>query len=176
MKSVSVRVLSMSLAFGLFASAAAAEPPSVQTPSPVIYLADNLDEKDGLGFCIDTIGRGLGDRLHTHSCKPGGGDVQYSFDTETGHIRSAAFDNKCAAVMSAPVGAVVVALLACENTSEQTFSYAPESLEIRVAGNADLCLIAGSVSHRAGRFMKRDLLIGACADADAALKQWVVRP
>ena len=53
-----------------------AAPPDVKTPTPMIYLADNLDEKDGLEWCIDTVGRGLSDRLHAHSCKPrGGGSV-----------------------------------------------------------------------------------------------------
>ena len=33
-------------------------PPELQTPEPVIYLADNIDEKDNLGWCIDTLGRG----------------------------------------------------------------------------------------------------------------------
>ncbi|MEP3045222.1 MAG: hypothetical protein ABJL55_04815 [Roseibium sp.] len=47
--------------------AAQAEPPVLQTPAPVIFLADNMDEKDDLGWCIDTLGRGFGERLQTHS-------------------------------------------------------------------------------------------------------------
>ena len=62
-----------------------AAPPELQTPAPVIYLADNLDEQDKLGWCIDTVGRGLFDRLHAHSCKPHGGDVQFKFDAASGH-------------------------------------------------------------------------------------------
>ena len=34
-------------------------PPDLKTPTPVVYLADNLDEQDNLGFCIDTVGRGV---------------------------------------------------------------------------------------------------------------------
>lgn len=51
---------------------ASAAPPDLKTPAPVIFLADNLDENQNLGFCIDTVGRGLSDRLHAHSCKPQG--------------------------------------------------------------------------------------------------------
>ena len=36
-----------------------ADPPAIRTPAPVIYLADNLDEQDKLGWCIDTKGRGF---------------------------------------------------------------------------------------------------------------------
>ncbi|NRB29925.1 MAG: hypothetical protein HRU27_04945, partial [Rhizobiaceae bacterium] len=76
--------------FALFTSVAGvpalAADPDLKTPSPVIYLADNLDEKDNLGWCIDTVGRGLSDRLHAHSCKPRGGDVQFKFDAQTGQI------------------------------------------------------------------------------------------
>ena len=57
------------------AASAYAAPPDLQTPAPVVYLADNLDEQDKLGWCIDTVGRGFGERLHAHSCKPRGGDV-----------------------------------------------------------------------------------------------------
>ena len=47
--------------------AAYSAPPDLKTPTPVIYLADNLDEQDNLGFCIDTVGRGFAERLHAHS-------------------------------------------------------------------------------------------------------------
>ncbi len=30
-----------------------ANPPILQTPSPVIYLANNLDQQDQLGYCIE---------------------------------------------------------------------------------------------------------------------------
>lgn len=46
---------------------AVAAPPELQTPEPVIYLADNIDEKDALGWCIDTLGRGWSEQLQTHS-------------------------------------------------------------------------------------------------------------
>ena len=43
----------ISLVYMLTLSSNAA-PPALQTPEPAIYLADNLDEKDNLGWCIDT--------------------------------------------------------------------------------------------------------------------------
>lgn len=70
-------------------------PPDLRTPPPVIHLADNLDEKDGLCWCIDTLGRGFSEDLQVHSCKPQGGDVQFSFLAETGSIRSVAYPGYC---------------------------------------------------------------------------------
>ena len=61
------------------ANVAFADPPDMKSPTPVIHLADNLDEADNLGWCIDTFGRGLSDRLNAHSCKPQGGDVQFRY-------------------------------------------------------------------------------------------------
>jgi len=110
------------------------EPPKLQTPAPVIYLADNLDEQEGLGYCIDTVGRGLSDRLHIHSCKPQGGDVQYAFDAVSGHIASPTYDNKCAALMSAPAPGVKLALLDCADMADQAFVYDSESMELHPAG------------------------------------------
>ena len=84
--------------------AAYSAPPDLQTPAPVIYLADNLDEQDNLGFCIDTVGRGFSERLHAHSCKPRGGDVQFDYDRR--RIVSATYAGKCA-TLQAPAAAGV---------------------------------------------------------------------
>jgi hypothetical protein len=63
---------------------AKSEPPEVKTPAPVIFLADNLNEPEKLGWCIDTKGRGFSEVLHAHSCKPHGGDVQFLFVQKSG--------------------------------------------------------------------------------------------
>ncbi len=60
-----------------------AESPVIKSATPIIYLADNLDEKDKLGWCIDTEGRGFAESLQAHSCKPHAdkaNDTQFSFD------------------------------------------------------------------------------------------------
>jgi len=163
------------LALVVAATAAHSEPPKVQTPAPVIFLADNLDEQAGLGYCIDTIGRGFSDRLHTHSCKPQGGDVQYAFDPASGQIASPTYENKCAALMGAPAPGVKLALLDCADVTEQAFEYDQGNLEFHPAGRADLCLATGPDSFPAGRFMKRDLLLAVCAETPANLRQWVVK-
>ena len=72
-----------------------AEAPTIQTVGPVIHLADNLDEEAKLGWCIDTEGRGESDRLHTHSCKPTGDDVLFSYEPATGMIKSVTYAGKC---------------------------------------------------------------------------------
>ena len=39
--------------------------PIIQSPTPLIHLADNLDEQDQLGWCIDTQGNGFNENLKT---------------------------------------------------------------------------------------------------------------
>ena len=175
MKTSDITAIWACLAFIVAATAAHPEPPKVQTPAPVIFLADNLDEQAALGYCIDTIGRGLSDRLHTHSCKPQGGDVQYGFDPISGHIISPTYDNKCAALISAPAPGVKLALLDCADVAEQAFEYDEDKLEFHPAGGVDLCLATGSSSFPAGRFMKRDLLLAVCTETPERLRQWVVK-
>ena len=98
-----------------------AEPPELQAPSPVIYLADNLDEQDKLGWCIDTLGRGFSEQLQTHSCKPLGGDVQFSYNQETQQIMSVEFPGKCADLNQPAAEGVSFDLLDCSGSEEQKF-------------------------------------------------------
>ena len=156
----------------LAVSAANAAPPEVQTPSPVIHLADNLDEADRLGWCIDTLGRGLSDQLQAHSCKPEGGDVQFSFDAATGHIRSVEFDDLCASY----TGTLPLGLVACEDTEAQKFVYDEPTMTFRRESDQDNCLVVGDTSSSAGPYMSRTLEIANCEDTDDLLKTWVIKP
>lgn len=156
----------------LASSAAFADPANVQTPSPVIHLADNLDEADNLGWCIDTVGRGLSDRLHAHSCKPGGGDVQFRHDSETGQIASVAFDGLCASY----TGTLPLGLVECEVSDAQRFTYDEAAMTFSLSSDPDLCLAVGAGSQSAGPFMSRALEMVACDGVDASLKTWVVQP
>ena len=78
-KSIIIKTVTASALFFLFASIVYGSIPQIRTPLPVIYLEDNLDEKDNLGYCIDTVGRGFAEKLHAHSCKPRG--VMFSLNT-----------------------------------------------------------------------------------------------
>ena len=147
-----------------------AEPASVRTPSPVIHLADNLDEADGLGWCIDTVGRGFSDRLHTHSCKPQGGDVQFRFDAVSGQIQSVAFDNKCVNVETADA----LRLFDCADVLPQQFSYDATKMRFHPAGDTSQCLTIGAGSRSAGPFMSRDLGIATCSEDAAIYQTWVI--
>ena len=155
------------------AVAAAAAEPDLKTPAPVIYLADNLDEKDNLGWCIDTVGRGLSDRLHAHSCKPRGGDVQFRFDGKTGQIQSATFDGKCAELLNAASSGVKMGLLDCGGEG-QAFTFDADSGEFRPKSDASLCLVVGANGRSAGPFMSRDLMLESCASTDPKFKRWVI--
>ena len=153
--------------------------PKIKTPAPVIYLSNNLDEKDKLGYCIDTVGRGLSDRLHLHSCKPQGGDVQFSYDMRTGQIRSAIFDNLCAEIASKEVSSSDATmgnlkLVRCQNSIMQKFTYDEHSAQFRTQGIDNFCLASSGDSRKAGPFMARDLVIGLCTAIPTHLKSWTI--
>lgn len=150
-------------------------PPDLRTPPPVIHLADNLDEKDGLCWCIDTLGRGFSEDLQVHSCKPQGGDVQFSFLAETGSIRSVAYPGYCVTLrMQAEPTRFGLADCNADDPA-QGFAYDAESGALNPVDAPDLCLAAGEVSRTAGPFMSRDLVLADCSETDPALWRWVVR-
>lgn len=159
------------------ATAENAAPPDLRTPVPEIHLADNLDEADGLGWCIATIGRGLSDGLHAHSCEPRGGDVQFRFSETTGQITSVAFKGKCMAYLhpddpSEPLGLVDRDAAA----SAQRFIHDPGSMTIRPSVDESKCLSVGANSRSAGPSTARHLRFSQCSEADMQFRQWIVRP
>ena len=155
---------------------AIAQPPALKTPSPVIYLADNLDEKDQLGWCIDTQGRGFSERLHAHSCKPRGGDVQFSYNQETEQIISATYDNKCATLLLPPADGVMFGLLDCSASSDlQSFNYDTDTSEFHPSNHPELCIAVGAMSRTAGPFMSRDLMLSPCDATENKFKQWLFK-
>ncbi len=168
-------VLATLLVLGFASASVNAAPPELQTPSPVIYLADNLDEKDNLGWCIDTLGRGFSEQLQTHSCKPQGGDVQFSYDQETHQIRSVEYAGKCAVLNQPAAAGVSFDLLDCSDSAQQKFAYDADNMEFMPSADLSLCIVAGAGSQSAGPFMSRALELASCASTDAALKQWVVK-
>lgn len=157
------------------AQMASAASPDVQTPAPVIYLADNLDEADNLGWCIDTVGRGYSDRLHAHSCKPQGGDVQFAMEAEMGVIRSVAFPAECVVVL-AEGSDTVFGLAECDPTeTAQQFSFDGASGAITPATSTNQCMAVGETSRSAGPFMSRDLVLAECGTTDPTLRTWAYR-
>lgn len=160
----------------LAAASAIAAPPELQAPEPVIYLADNIDEQEALGWCIDTLGRGWSEQLQTHSCKPQGGDVQFAYDSEARRIVSVEFPGKCATLNESADAEVAFDLLDCATASAaQSFIYDAETLEFTPESDRSLCIAAGAASRTAGPYMARDLVLAPCATTDAALKQWIVK-
>lgn len=155
-------------------SGALADMPTIQTPTPLIHLADNLDEADKLGWCIDTQGRGFGEYLHAHSCKPQGGDVQFSFAADPGLIRSVAFTEYCMKYdpgQTSPMG-----LVTCDpGDHSQAFEH-NEAGEITLASDPSLCLAVGSASASAGPYLSRSLDMRPCEDVPIERKVWIVLP
>ena len=160
----------------LVTMSAIAAPPALQTPEPVIYLADNIDEREALGWCIDTLGRGWSEQFRPQSCKPQGGDVQFAYDGEARQIVSVEFPGKCATLHEEAAVGVSFDLLDCDTTSPaQMFSYDAETLEFTPENDRSLCISAGAESRTAGPYMARVLELAPCASTDAALKQWIVK-
>ncbi len=150
--------------------------PNIQSPEPIIYLADNLDEKDKLGYCIDTKNRGFNDSLHAHSCKPNGEDVLFYFDEETQQICSATYPGFCAAMIGGPKIGMTISLVKSDTqSSEQKFIYDKESGEFRPKEDINLCLAAGSESDDARPYMSRTLSLQPIESTDKSLKTWVIK-
>ena len=153
-----------------------AEAPTIQTVGPVIHLADNLGEEAMLGWCIDTEGRELSDKLHAHSCKPTGDDVLFSFTPATGMIESVTYEGLCMAY-NAPENAVTpFGLIACDGADQmQHFAYDAASKELQLAADPSLCVTVAPTIDDAGPFQSRDLILAACKELDPTFKQWVIR-
>ena len=150
-------------------------PPILQTPSPVIYLADNLDEKDQLGYCIDTRGRGFNEELHAHSCKPRGGDVQFSYNKETLQICSVEFTGYCIEMPGGASKGMSLRLVDSDtSSSDQKFIYNEDSGEFVPEEDLTLCLAVGETSAAAGIYMSRSLTLEISSETDVKLKQWVI--
>ena len=150
--------------------------PNIQTPDPIIYLADNLDEQDKLGYCIDTDGKGFSDSLQVHSCKPNGDDVLFYYDKETQQICSATYPGFSAAMIGGPKVGMTISLVKSEpESSEQKFIYYKESGEFRPKENTELCLAAGSESDAAGPYMSRTLSLQPTESTDKKLKTWIIK-
>ena len=163
----------LAVALILFAGPLWAEAPDLRTPSPVIYLADNLDEADRLGWCIDTQGRGFGENLHAHSCKPQGGDVQFSYDAEASEIRSVAFPVYCMTYQGNP--GADFGLVTCDaDATEQRFVFDADNQAISPASDPTSCVVVGAASRSAGPFLSRDLNLAPCADTAPEFRTWVV--
>ena len=152
-----------------------ANPPILQTPSPVIHLADNLDEQDQLGYCIDTRGRGFNEKLHAHSCKPRGGDVQFLYKKETLQICSVEFPGYCIEMHGGASKGVSLRLVESDtSSSDQKFIYNEDSGEFVPEEDLTLCLAVGETSAAAGPYMSRSLTLELSSETDVKLKQWVI--
>ena len=173
--SISASVLVTSVCL-IMPQASLADTPNIQTVGPIIHLADNLNEEANLGWCIDTDGRELTDLLHAHSCKPTGGDVLFSFSSDSGMIESATYDGMCMA-FNAPENATnPFGLIACdEQSSDQKFAYDPATQELHLASDAEQCVIVAPTIDEAGPFQSRDLILAACDSVDPGFKEWVIK-
>ena len=163
----------------VFPAIAHADGLALQNTGPIIYLADNLDEQDNLGYCIDTQDRGQTEGIQLHSCRPDTGsspdkDVLFSLNEETGRIEHAEFTGFCLTVNEAGAEAAL-GLLSCNDSDAQQFTFDARSGEIHPGGDPETCLVSSTESKTTGPFMSRPLLVAACADSAAELKTFTVQ-
>jgi len=150
-------------------------PPTIRTPSPVIHLADNLDEQDDLGYCIDTRGNGFNEELHAHSCKASGGDVQFFYNEETLQICSVEFTDFCIEMPGGPIQGMSLRLVESDtSSSNQKFIYNEDSGEFVPKDDPTLCLTVGETSAAAGIYMFRTLTLELSSEKEKKFKQWII--
>ena len=162
--------------------AAFAEAPKVPSGAPYIVLSQNLDEPNGYGFCLDTSGPGQSDLMHTHSCKPEkageprsyrGNDTRFEYNAETMQVVSYPFEGFC---MQALIARDVTAygLLECSDHPRQKFVYDQADKTLRLDEDQSLCVSVASETQPAGPWVKRALMLTACNETGASLKEWTV--
>lgn len=155
---------------------ALAQAPNIQTKGAIIHLADNLNEEAMLGWCIDTQGRGLGELLHAHSCKPNGDDVLFSYEETSSWIESVTYEGRCMAYNAPDNAATPFGLVTCDETDPvQKFAYDAASMELHLASQPSQCVTVAATIDNAGPYQSRHLLAAPCADLTSEFKQWVVK-
>lgn len=161
-----------------------ADAPEVPTAAPYIVLSDNLDEPNGYGFCIDTLGAGQTDLMQTHSCKPhkddqprdyAGFDTRFIYNSSTGQVESYPFEGVCMQALIANA-VTVFALLECSDSPRQSFIYDDTDKTLRLSEDKERCVSVSSETEAAGPWVKRSLTLQNCEEVDASLKQWSVIP
>jgi len=162
------------------ATSALANTPKVPSDAPYIVLADNVDEPNGYGFCLDTAGRGMSDFMQSHSCKPAAkddagnptpNDTQFLFDAKNMRVESVAYPGVCMQVLISRYS-TAFALLDCSEHIRQKFIYSPKDKTLVMEEDQAMCVSVVSVREAAGPWSRRELALTSCVETEDALKQW----
>lgn len=157
-----------------------AEAPHVPSDAPYIVLADNLDEPNGYGFCLDTAGRDLSDFAQAHTCKPAvkddagnpkPNDTQFRYDGDTMRVESVAYPGVCVQVLMSPY-MTAFGLLDCDDHPRQKFVLSPDDQTLRMGEDPSQCVSVVSVTSAAGPWSSRQLALTPCDTTEDLLKQW----
>jgi len=179
----SITLATLTAASAVLSSNVMAEAPELKATAPIIYLADNLDEADKLGWCIDTVGRNFNDKLHSHSCKPYSGDdtnpnandIKFTYNAETGQIASHTFENKCMDLNDAENESVPFGLVDCSDSESQKFVYVADNGQIQLASDTSKCVAVATESTSAGPFMSRSMVVKECESTDTLHTTWLIK-
>ena len=103
-------------------------------------------------------------------------DTQFSYDVESGQIRSVAFEGKCMSLSDPENKVRPFGLLDCvSGEGSQKFVYDSQSMEIRIGSDTSNCVVVATESMAAGPYMSRDLTYANCGSVEEKFKQWVVK-
>lgn len=157
-----------------------AEPPVLSATGPLIALADSLDQEQPVGWCIDTIGPGINEKLHTRDCSPDEDvetrDFSFTFDAVSGRIASATFANKCISVKEDD-NKSSLRLFDCDSGDlAQVFKYNSEEMTFHPGASNSICLTVAKMSMDHGRFQSRPIALEECVVVDEKLRQWLIIP
>jgi hypothetical protein len=156
-------------------------PPSVSLPA-------NLEEPEGLGFCIDiaVFGASLvncAGSLQAHSCKQAGTYTQFeyiekslqvvNYDAACGVSADSGTVCACVQVSGEIAEGASLTLAECNDSQKQTFGLVNNELRV---GSGSMCLVASTTLQQAGRFVARDLFLSGCATTSGEHKEWTITP
>lgn len=176
-----MRSLPIYCVLAMIGATASAEAPQVPSDPPFIVLADNLDEPNGYGFCLDTAGRDLSDFAHTHSCKPVAqdasgntipNDTQFTYDPGTMRVESVAFPGVCMQVLMSNY-LTAFGLLGCNDHPRQKFVLSSEDQTLRLHQDQTMCVSVAAETLEAGPWSRRDLALTPCNETEDQLKHWI---
>ena len=177
-----MRIALVATALCAAAGVASADAPQVPSQAPYIVLNENHDEPSGYGFCMDTLGAGQSDLMHTHTCKPAntdeprsyeGNDTRFEYHAETMQVESYPFEGYCMQVLRSNTAAEF-ALLECSDHPRQQFVYNEADQDLRLEYYFRSTRRHGAARGRPFPRAAQSATRQACDELVASLKQCTV--
>ncbi|KAK3243286.1 hypothetical protein CYMTET_47050 [Cymbomonas tetramitiformis] len=148
----------------------AIEPPYLQT-------TDNLEEPNGVHFCLDLRGWNPVSftNMQAHSCKPSGsagGGTDEMFEFMDGVIEGRAdAEGHCVEARDAAIESRIDAPVCDRTNSLQGFCYDTDGT-LKLSSSAQFCLVVSPQLRQAGSWWGRNLYMDLCENVESQYKTW----